>query len=66
MPIEPPDIPTAAPKAAAVKNVICGSDTTIKPKNIRNKMQGKTIKIERFLTVIKKCRFETRWGAVFL
>ena len=33
IPIEPPDIPTAAPKAAAVKIVIDGLDTTIKPKN---------------------------------
>ena len=32
---------------AAVKNIICGSDTTIKPKNIRNKIQGRTIKIEK-------------------
>ena len=47
MPIEPPDIPTAAPKAAAVSNVIEELDTTIKPKIIRNKIQGRTIKIEK-------------------
>ena len=51
MPIEPPDIPTAAPKAAAVKTVIVGFDTTIKPKIIKNKIHGRTIKIEKLWNI---------------
>ena len=47
MPIEPPDIPTAAPKEAAVNKVILESETTIKPNIIKNKIQGRTIKIEK-------------------
>ena len=47
MPIEPPDMPTAAPKEAAVNKVIVGSETTIKPNIIKNKIQGSTIKIEK-------------------
>ena len=45
--MEPPDIPTAAPKAATVKTLILFFDTTNNPKNIRNKIQGNTIIIEK-------------------
>lgn len=47
IPIEPPDIPTAAPKAAATKILMVDSDTTIKPKTIKNKIQGKMMRIEK-------------------
>ena len=40
MPIDPPDIPTAAPKAATINKVILGLETTIKPNIIKNKIQG--------------------------
>ena len=50
IPIEPPDIPTAAPKAAAVNKVIVEFETTIKPNIIKNKIQGSTIKIENYET----------------
>ena len=47
IPIEPPDIPTAAPNAAAVNKLTLGSVTTNKPKTIKKIMQGRTTRIEK-------------------
>ena len=47
IPIEPPDMPTAAPNAAAASIVIFGFETMYNPKMIKNNIQGSTIKIEK-------------------
>ena len=47
IPIDPPDIPTAAPKAAATKRLMLELETTINPNTIKNKIQGKMMRIEK-------------------
>ena len=52
IPIEPPDIPTAAPKAAATKILMFELETTIKPNTIKNKIQGKMIRMKKLCNTL--------------